>query len=77
MIERWTPAEMYARARSGALKCDLFGIRGATRVSVEEQLAMAAVLLISGVLPTQDELHRMIADEEAGTVTETPKSETA
>lgn len=73
MVKPWTPAQMYRLARSGAVKCDVGGIRGATLVSTEEQLAMAAVLLTSGALPTQDELNRMIAAEEAGTVTETTK----
>jgi hypothetical protein len=46
-------------------------------VSTEEQLAMAAVLLISGALPTQAQLNDMIAAEEAGNVTETPKAKEA
>lgn len=67
---------MYGLARSGALKCDLKGIRGATLVTTEELLAMAAVLLTSGALPDQAQLNQMIAAEEAG-VTETTKAEEA
>ncbi len=77
MVKPWTKAEMYRLARSGAVKCDVGGVRGATLVSTEEQLAMAAVLLTSGALPTQDELNRMIAAEAAGTATETTKAEGA
>lgn len=74
---RWSKAEMYRLARAGAAKCDLNGVRGATLVSTEECLAMAAVLLTSDVLPTQDQLNRMIAAEEAAGVTETPKAKEA
>lgn len=77
MVKPWTQAELYRLARSGAVKCDVGGIRGATLVSTEEQLAMAAVLLTSGALPPPDELNRMIAAEEAGTATETTKAEGA
>lgn len=73
MPDRWTNAQMYALARSGAVKCDLQGIRGATLVTTQELLAMAAVLLTSDALPMPDQLNKMIADEEAATVTETPK----
>ncbi|WP_439523205.1 hypothetical protein [Marivita sp.] len=80
MAERWSNAQMYRLARSGAVKCDIGGIRGATLVSTEEQLAMAAVLLTSGALPTQAQLNQMIAAEEiedATIVTETPKAKEA
>lgn len=77
MADRWTPSQMFRLARSGAVKCDVSGVRGATLVSTEELLAMAAVLLASGALPEPDQLNRMIAAEEAGTVTETTKAEEA
>ena len=67
--KRWTNATLYKLARSGAVKCDVGGLRGATLVSTDEQLAMAAVLLISGALPTQAQLNAMIAAEEAASVT--------
>ena len=74
-VPRWSLAEMYTLARSGALRCDLNGTRGATLVTTDEVLAMAAVLLISGALPTQAQLNDMITAEETASVTETPKAE--
>lgn len=50
-MTRWSMEEMYRLARSGAVKVDLLGQRGATRVTCDEVSAMAAVLLISGALP--------------------------
>ena len=48
MTERWT---------------DDRGHTGATLVTVEETCAMAAVVLMSPDLPTEDQLNQMIADE--------------
>ncbi len=52
-----------ARPVRFAVKCDVGGIRGATLVSTEEQLAMAAILLTSGALPTQAQLNKVAAKE--------------
>lgn len=75
---RWSRLEMLRLAASGAHKCDVGGVRGATLVNTEEVLAMAAVLLVSGVLPSAKELNR-VADEETKpqteNVTKTPKAE--
>ena len=76
MAEPWTNSRMYGLARSGAQKCDLKGVRGATLVTTDELMAMAAVLLVSGALPDPAQLNRMRAAEEAG-VTETTNEEEA
>lgn len=49
--QRMTPDEMTARAASGVAKVDLLGLRGATLVTCEEVIAMAALLAISGAIP--------------------------
>lgn len=76
MGERWTNAEMYRLASSGAHKCARDGIRGPTLVSTEELRAMSAVLIASGALLTEDQLKEVTdattVDPDAS-VTETPK----
>lgn len=49
---RWTAPEMLRLAARGALKVDLLGERGTTLVTCDEVAAMAAVLLMSGILPS-------------------------
>ena len=47
----WTETEMLTLAARGVGKVDLFGMRGATLVSMEEIAAMAGVLAVLGVKP--------------------------
>jgi hypothetical protein len=55
MSARWTEAEMLHLAASGVTKVDLLGQRGTTLVTCEEVAAMAAVIALSGVLPSLSE----------------------
>lgn len=55
MAERWSEAEMLRLAASGVTKVDLLGHRGTTLVTCEEVAAMAAVIALSGVLPSPEE----------------------
>lgn len=64
MAERWTEVEMYRLAASGVAKVDLLGVRGATLVSTEEVTAMAAVIALSGLLPSPAERLRLLAETE-------------
>jgi len=48
---RWTDTQMQRLAARGALKVDLLGARGTTLVTCEEVAAMAAIILLSGILP--------------------------
>ena len=49
---RWTEAEMHHLAARGVLKVDLLGTRGAMQVTCDEVAAMAAVIALSGALPS-------------------------
>ena len=49
---RWSEIEMLQLAARGCLKVDLLGHRGTTLVTCDELEAMAAVLILSGALPT-------------------------
>ena len=51
MPERWSQAEMENLAASAVSKVDLMGNRGTTLVTSDEIEAMAAVIVVSGVLP--------------------------
>jgi hypothetical protein len=48
----WTVDEMLRLAAKGVLKVDLLGHRGTTLVTCDEVAAMAAVLALSGAIPT-------------------------
>lgn len=48
---RWSEEEMLRLAARGVLKIDLLGQRGTTLVSSDEVAAMAAVIVLSGLLP--------------------------
>lgn len=49
--QRWTHEEMLRLAARGVVKVDLLGHRGTTLVTCDEVAAMAAVIVLSGVLP--------------------------
>ena len=49
--QRWSTEEMYELAARGAGKVDMFGLRGATLVSMEEIAAMAGALAAFGLKP--------------------------
>ncbi len=51
MSEPLTEAEMLARAARALGKIDLWGVRGATMISLEELEAMACTLAALGVVP--------------------------
>lgn len=51
---RFSRNEIIALARSAVTKVDTFGVRGATLVTVEETIAMAALLSTPEILTTDD-----------------------
>lgn len=50
---RWSESEMQRLAARAVLKVDLLGHRGTTLVTCDEVAAMAAVIVLSGVLPAE------------------------
>lgn len=57
---RWSEADMIRLAASGVAKVDLLGERGTTLCSMDEIAAMAAMLVLSGILPPP---HRRVLPE--------------
>ena len=52
--ERFTRDELIALARSAVTKVDVYGKRGATLVTLDETIAMAALLSTPELLTTDD-----------------------
>ncbi|MEM7751775.1 MAG: hypothetical protein AAF230_00080 [Pseudomonadota bacterium] len=51
---RFSISEIVALARSAVTKVDVYGVRGATLVTVDETIAMALVLSTPEILTTDD-----------------------
>ena len=50
-VKRFSEAEMIRLAASGVAKVDLLGRRGTTLCTIDEIEAMAAMIVVAGVLP--------------------------
>jgi len=57
MAERFTEGEMLRLAAKAVHKIDLLGSRGTTLCTMEEIDAMACLLVLSGALPSAEDLH--------------------